>query len=179
MARFDATSAECLVFTYKDGLLSKLGHDLKLRVTEFALTVDPGGALSATFDAASLRVVSAVKDGTDQPHLLTEADKSKIASQITSKVLRAKRHPEIAFTSSSVTARDDGGYDIEGALTLRGTTRSVTLSSRREGDAQVAELRLHQPDYGISPYKAAMGTLKVKPEVRVCISVPILEAPNA
>ena len=37
---FDATSAECLVFTYKEGLLSALAHDLEIRVPGFEVDVD-------------------------------------------------------------------------------------------------------------------------------------------
>jgi hypothetical protein len=31
---------------------------------------------------------------------------------------------------------------------------------------------LNQPEFGITPYRAMMGTLRIKPEVRVRISVP-------
>jgi len=30
MPRYDQTQAECLVFTFKEGLLSKIAHDLKV-----------------------------------------------------------------------------------------------------------------------------------------------------
>jgi hypothetical protein len=43
---------------------------------------------------------------------------------------------------------------------------------RAEGDRWVAEMNIHQPDFGIKPYTAALGALKVKPEVMVRISVP-------
>jgi hypothetical protein len=36
----------------------------------------------------------------------------------------------------------------------------------------VARVRLHQPDLGIKPYSAMLGTLKIQPGVAVEISVP-------
>jgi hypothetical protein len=36
----------------------------------------------------------------------------------------------------------------------------------------VAEVKIHQPDFGIKPYTAALGALKVKPDVLVRVSVP-------
>jgi len=36
----DASTAECLVFTEKEGLLSGVAHDLKLRVERFRLRID-------------------------------------------------------------------------------------------------------------------------------------------
>ena len=53
MARYDASNAKVQVFTFKDGLLSAMAHDLKLEVTRFEL--DSEGV--STFDAGSLRVV--------------------------------------------------------------------------------------------------------------------------
>jgi len=50
--RFDETSAECLVLTYKEGLLSAMGHDLVLRVDRFLILVDDQTlAIQAGFDA--------------------------------------------------------------------------------------------------------------------------------
>ena len=37
MPKFDAKSAEVLLFSYKDGLLAKVAHDLKMRVDEFSI----------------------------------------------------------------------------------------------------------------------------------------------
>src|SRR5688572_22210663 len=65
---YNASNAECLVFTYKDGLLSAVAHDLKIRVTDFSLTVDEAqDEVSGTFNAGSLRVVNAMSSGTDTP----------------------------------------------------------------------------------------------------------------
>jgi polyisoprenoid-binding protein YceI len=173
MARYTQDDAEALVFTFKDGLLSKVAHDLKLRVTRFSVELDlAASSVSAELDPASLVVVNAVRDGADDPHGLSDADKQKIATQLRQEVLETDRHGLVRFQSSQVERRSDGGYAIAGELTLHGATRPLRFDTRLEGGRQVAEIALHQPDYGIVPFKAMMGTLKVKPGVRVRLSIP-------
>ena len=36
----------------------------------------------------------------------------------------------------------------------------------------VAEVRLHQPDFGITPYRALLGALRVRADVLVSLSIP-------
>jgi polyisoprenoid-binding protein YceI len=173
MPRYTQDDAEASVFTFKDGLLSKVAHDLKLRVTRFSVELDPGApSVSAELDPASLVVVNAVRDGAEDPRALSDADKQKIAGNLRKEVLETERHGLVRFRSSQVERRADGGYAIAGELTLHGTTRALRFDTRLEGGRQVAEIELHQPDYGIVPFKAMMGTLKVKPGVRVRISLP-------
>jgi polyisoprenoid-binding protein YceI len=173
MTRYTQDDAETLVFTFKDGLLSKVAHDLKLRVTRFTVELDPeASSVSAELDPASLVVVNAVRDGSEAPEALSDADKQKIATQVRNEVLETDRHRLVRFQSSQVERRSDGGYAVAGELTLHGATRPLRFDTRLEGGRQVAEIELHQPDYGIVPFKAMMGTLKVKPSVRVRISLP-------
>ena len=66
MLRFSPPDTTCRVRTFREGLLSGLGHDLELAVTVFAIEVDEGARTgTATFDAASLRVVRALRDGVE------------------------------------------------------------------------------------------------------------------
>lgn len=172
MTHFDETSAECLVLTYKEGLLSAMGHDLMLRVTRWTLDVDEATpAVKARFEAGSIQVVSAVAGGVPKDGLLGEADKHKIEGTIRDEVLDARRFPEILFASTTVT-RQGNVVRVTGDLTLHGRTRAVTLSARVEGDRTLAEVGLHQPDYGIKPYAAMLGALKIKPDVTIRIIVP-------
>jgi polyisoprenoid-binding protein YceI len=173
MSLYTENEAEALVFTFKDGLLSKVAHDLKVRITRFSLEFDAAAAkIKAEFDPSSLKVVAAVHDGAEDPKALSDSDKEKIASQIQKEVLETGAHPKATFHSTKVARRPDGGYSITGDLTLHGTTRPISAETRVEGGRQVAEVQLNQPDFGVVPFKAMMGTLKVKPEVRVRVSIP-------
>lgn len=144
--------SEALVFTFKDGLLSPLAHDLKLRVTKLEI-----GQKTATFDAASLRVESA---GGPLPRQFY----GEIEKNIREDVLRSAKFPVVRFEASSV-----GDTEIVGQLTLCGVTREVRLP--RKGN--VVEYSLDQRDFGIKPYTAMLGTLKVKPVVKVLVTLPL------
>ncbi len=172
MTRYDQASGSCHVYTFKEGLLSAVAHDLKIRVDRWAITVsDDGGTVEATFDPTSLTVECAMKDQREAAGALAERDKRKIADNIRKDVLKSKRHNEIRFSATQVDAAGDG-YELSGALTLAGKTRDIRASVRREGDELTTTVRLHQPDFGIKPFSAMLGTLKIQPQVEVRIRVP-------
>ena len=172
MPSYDSTSAECFVFTFKEGLLSPVAHDLRLRITRFSLEVDAGTtSVVAKFDTNSLLVDCPMKDGAENPSALSASDKQKIAGQIREDVLHSSQHPEAVFRSRTVTARADGGYDLEGDLTLHGVTKALSAQTQLVAGRQQLELRLHQPDFGITPYRAMLGTLKIQADVTIRITV--------
>src|SRR4051812_29518356 len=110
----------CHVFTFKDGLLSAVAHDLELEVSRWSVRYDEQ-AITARFDASSLRVVSP----------LSAEQKAEIEANIVRDVLRAKRYPEIAFRSTRIAANGAGGYSVEGLLTLTGVERPLRFEVAR------------------------------------------------
>lgn len=173
MPRFDASSAECQVFTFKEGLLSPIAHDLRIAVTRFEIEVaEDRSSVRATFDATSLRVETARKDGRDNPGALGAGDKRKIEGNIADDVLEVRRHREAKFESTQVRPRGEDEATIDGKLTLHGVTRPLSIVARKTDGKWVAEVRLHQPDYGIKPYRAAMGTLRIQDDVTVRVALP-------
>jgi hypothetical protein len=167
--RFDAQSGECLVFTFREGLLSAVGHDLELRVERFAVDVaDDRSAVEARFDAASLRVVGVMRGGQLDPGLLPARERREIEETIVERVLVPARWPEIVFRSSSVRAGR-----IEGQLTLCGRAWPIACALEAQGGRTVATAVVHQPDFGITPFTAMLGTLRIKPDVRVRLALPL------
>jgi len=147
-----------------------MAHDLRIEVTRFSVDVDDAaGTVGASFDTTSLRVDTPMKDGKENPSALSDADKAKIAGQIRDDVLHSAKHPEARFQSRRVSKRADGGFDLEGDLTLHGTTRPLTARTELVAGKQQLDLALNQVDYGITPYKAMMGALKIQAVVKVRI----------
>ncbi|HVN85192.1 MAG TPA: YceI family protein [Candidatus Binatia bacterium] len=171
MTHFDASTAECLVFTFKEGLLSAIAHDLKIRVGRFTISVDEATrAIEAHFDARSLRVVCAMVDGVESRDALTPANKAEIEGNIARDVLDARAFPDIRFISSGATEQK-AAYAVKGMLTIRDQSRRITVKIRRDGSRYVAHANVHQPDFGIEPYRALFGTLKVQADVTVQVVV--------
>jgi polyisoprenoid-binding protein YceI len=157
MARYDASSAEILVFTFKEGLLSAVAHDLKFRATKFTVDVD-GNSARLELEAGSLRVVNGMKEGVDAPSMIPASKFAEIEKNALHEVLEAKRYPVVQFVTTEVTETA-----IVGRLTLHGQTAEVR--GVRSGSS--AEFRLDQRRFGIKPFSAMLGALKVKPEVVV------------
>lgn len=173
MPTFDAESADCRVFTYKEGLLSAVAHDLELRVDTFSVEVsDDRSSVTGTFDLRSIHVVDAIVEGKRSPGTISGKDKTKIESNVTSEVIDARRHPEARFESSEV-REVDAGWEIRGTLELAGRKREIIVPVHRDEGKAVGEISVHQPDWGIKPYSAMFGALKIRPEIKIRIEVPI------
>jgi polyisoprenoid-binding protein YceI len=138
------------VFTFKEGLLSPLAHDLKIRVTKHEIQ-----GQVATFDASSLRVESA--SGALPTHFYPE-----IETAIREDVLHSAKFPVIRFEATEVKETE-----ILGRLTLHGVTREIRVSKH----GNVLEYQLDQREFGIKPYSAMLGTLKVKPVIKVQVAL--------
>lgn len=172
LVRIDASSAACLVFTEAEGALGGLGHDLAIRVTRFALDVDTSArTVRGTFDAGSLIVEAAVRDGQLDPGALSAKDKAEIERNIRREVLHSERYPDVVL-AGSYEPDDDGTVRFEGALTLHGTQRPLRAFSVTTDNLHTVEVRLHQPDFGIKPYRALLGALKVRADVKVTLAFP-------
>lgn len=168
----DTQKARCVIRVFKDGLLATVGHDLLLEVKDFHLTIKEDRSVEAECRTDSVEVVGAVKNGAVVPGALSPEDLRTIKSDMQKQVLECDRYPKAAFRSTSVT-ESGGRYRIAGFLTLHGSEQRVELSSEKgEGEA-VAKLTVNQPTFGIKPYRAMLGALKIKPDVIVEVTVPV------
>jgi hypothetical protein len=181
MLKFDAANSECSVFTYKQGWLSAVAHDLKLTVSQFEIAIQvshQGNRLSvqdigieAVFDAASLRMVCAIKDGCELPGGIKPSDYRDIEQNIKDVVLRSKQFHHVWFSSTDVSG-DIDRLEIKGTVTLCGVTRMIVFPALRYKAGYMADVILNQPDFGIKPFSALLGSMKVKPKIKVRMIVP-------
>jgi hypothetical protein len=155
------------VRTGRTGTAAKAGHDLLIHVTKWRGTLatgdEPSVALDA--DATSLKV----REGSGGMMALGDDDVANIEQTIDDDVLKREG---ISFHSTSV-QEDGDALTVQGELTLRGTTKPLTF------DLTVADGRVHgtavvkQTDWGMKPYSALFGALKVADEVRVEIDAAL------
>ena len=108
---------------------------------------------------------------------LSPDDKRAIERNLADEVLDAARHPEIRFTGqaslpAAATEAPPTTCQVRGVLQLRGRSRELAFTAHRSDGLWRAEVRLLQPDFGIRPFTAMLGTLKVKPEVLVRLALP-------
>ncbi|MFL5313108.1 MAG: YceI family protein, partial [Myxococcales bacterium] len=166
MGRFGPDTATCEVFTYREGILAAVGHDLKLRAERFEIDAD-ATSVRARFDPSSLRVSAAMRGGREDPAALSERDRREIERSCAREVLEAERFPEITFTSTEM---QHGS--VRGTLSLHGRELSGEFAVKRSEGRAVAEVELDVRRFGIRPFTAMLGALRVSPMVRVVVSTP-------
>jgi polyisoprenoid-binding protein YceI len=173
MRQYNQSSAVCQVFTYKDGILSPFAHDLRIAVTSFVITLgDENRSINARFDADSLRVDCAMVNGAERPDLLSKSEKEEINRIITRDVLQTHAHKDIILKSSSVTP-ENSTYLVEGALTLHGITRDITFKITPIAGKYVTDVQLRLPDFGIKPFSALFGAVKIRPGILIRVMIPL------
>ena len=159
------------VHTYREGMAQKVGHDLIIDVGQWQanIEVDEGGspkAIALEADPRSLQV----REGHHGVKPLTDKDRTEIRSNIDEKVLR--RQP-IAFSSSAAELAD-GRLTVRGDLTIAGSTRPSSFELDVADDGRISgRLSVTQSDWGIKPYRAFMGALKVRDTVEVALDVTL------
>lgn len=170
---FDGTKARCRIFSFKEGLLSAAGHDLELEVARFTGTVDTDKpSIEASFEASSIKVLHAIKSGSPDPGALSEGDRKTIEQNAVNDVLELKKFPDVRFRSTKIEG-SAGRYNVSGTLTLHGTSRPVSFSTQNTGDYVRAETSIDTTEFGIKPFKALLGALKVKTTIKVVFEIPI------
>jgi polyisoprenoid-binding protein YceI len=155
------------VRTSRTGTVAKAGHDLLIHVTKWRGTLETGDAPSVTLDADATSLK--VREGTGGMMALDDGDLANIEQTIDDEVLKRQ---DISFRSTRAEETADG-LSVTGDLTLRTTTRSVAFDLAL-GDGRVrGTALLKQTDWGMKPYTALFGALKVADEVRVEIDVEL------
>jgi len=165
--RLGPGNATLAVRTRRGGAAAKAGHDLDMLVTAWEGTLevgDDGAATGAglTADATSLRV----QRGTGGMQALGEEDKANIHQTIDDEVLKRR---DIVFRSTRVESAGEG-LRVEGELTLAGTTKPLSFDLAVTADGVLrAGVTVTQTSFGMKPYSALWGALKVLDEVEVVL----------
>lgn len=155
--------------TERGGAAAKAGHDLVIHVTsweaELVVGEDPADAsIELTADPTSLRVV----EGTGGMQPLGDDDVANIHQTIDDEVLKRQ---DIRFRSTRVQTEPDASrIRAEGDLTLAGNTQPIAFDLAI-GDAGelTATAVVTQTAWGMKPYSALFGALKVKDDVEVVL----------
>jgi hypothetical protein len=154
------------VHTRKGGAAAKAGHNLELVVTKWQATYDEH-EMTLSADASSLRV----RSGSGGISPLGDEEKAGIAQTIDEEVLQGG---SIRFRSTSV-QRSGATLDVEGELELLGRTEPISFALTEDGGHLTGRATLKQSNWGIKPYSALFGTLKVKDELEVAIDARLPE----
>jgi polyisoprenoid-binding protein YceI len=160
-------NASLHVETGRSGAAAKAGHDLTIDVTSWEATLEVGDSASLTLSADPTALH--VREGKGGLQALGDDDKADIRKTIDKDVLKKK---DITFTSSSVEAAGDG-LKVTGDLQMGGKSKSLTFDLSENGGTLTGTAPVKQTDWGIKPYSALFGALKVNDEVKVVVEAKL------
>lgn len=167
-------SGSCRVHTFREGVAQKVGHDLIIDVGRWQATVEVGEdgtpkSISLEADARSLQVL----EGHRGVKPLTDSDRAEIRGNIDEKILQGQ---PIKFRSNAVDV-SDGRMVVHGELTMTGATKPASFELRLDEHGRVSgTLPVTQSQWGIKPYRAFMGALKVRDTVDVVLDAHLPSA---
>jgi polyisoprenoid-binding protein YceI len=163
------------VRTGRRGAIAKAGHDLLIEVDRWGATLqladDPAqSVLELSADSNSLNVREAT--GGIQP--LSDKDSAGIEQTIEQEVLRGTA---ITFRSTSVQSAGSGRLRVQGDLELAGGNNPVAFELEIADDGHLTgSAAVKQSAWGMKPYTAMFGALKVADEVQVAIDARLQPA---
>lgn len=167
-------SGRLTIRTSRQGAAQKAGHDLVIEVQTWGATVEIAPDITRsvfefTADSRSLNVL----EGTGGLKALTEKDKRDIVKTIDKEVLKGT---PIAFRSTSVRPEDDGRLHVTGDLELGGGSNLIAFDLAESGGRLTGSAVVKQTTWGMKPYTALFGALKVADEVVVAIDAELRPA---
>jgi len=157
----DVEQSKMTVHVSKHGMFGFLGddHDIEAPISSGSYDGD-SQAVDIAVDAAKLRVLD--------PKLSSQKRNDVQNNMVGPEVLDVARYPTIRFTSKRAVVAGASRSKIEGELTLHGQTHPVTLQVAKIDEKHFSgSATIRQTAFGITPIRAAGGTISVEDAVNV------------
>jgi hypothetical protein len=149
--------------------VAKAGHDLTIEVTSWEGTLALGDqpSLSLVVDSTSFKVL----EGKGGIQALDADDLANIEKTIDDEVLMRRK---IKFQSTGLEL-DGSNVKVTGDLTLMTNTHPLTFDLALSDDGRLSgSAVVKQSDWGMKPYTALFGALKVADEVEIRVETEAL-----
>ena len=165
--RLTPESGELLVKTGRTGMGRRAGHDLVIEVTRWhgEVIVDTAKPETSTVSVEADVDSFEVREGLGGVKPLTQNDRAEIKKTLRG-ILDNESDPKITFHSTRITNTAES-WTVEGDLTIRGQTQPITVNSVINDDRVRGGTTVKQTRWGIKPYSAFLGALKLADEVGV------------
>lgn len=170
------------VHTDIEGLLSALAHKRLIQATKFE-----GKIVYVQDDIKNSRVELLIETHgllpTDMN--LSESDRTEIIANMRES-LNSTNYPTMHFSSQTVTPTKDG-IRVLGTLRMKGTAKQISVDVKLKRIEHIlvssGKFTVKQTTFGIEPYSALLGTIKVADEIRfefkAACELPVQETTTA
>lgn len=153
------------VYTYREGLLARMAHDLRLTVHRYEVRLS-GGKVVATFDPRSARVDGVARGEAVDPEGLSRADKASIERTLVADVVgsgEVRFEGRVAGGAASVVA---------GRLTLASGSAELLVPLTVQEDHVIVDTIVAPSQFGIRPYRALAGAIRLADRWRIRLVLP-------
>jgi polyisoprenoid-binding protein YceI len=168
----DAERSKLEIHVFRGGFLKMMGHDHEIAAKNFSgeVRLNP---INIEDSSVSLDIASASLVVLDDP-AVPEKDRKQVQETMQgAEVLNIREFPKILFHSTGLSHPVKTGKDftLRGRLNLHGVEKEISfpVQVHRENNLLHASgaVTFSQTDFGIKPVKAALGTVRVKDQIRV------------
>ncbi|MBO2447313.1 YceI family protein [Actinomadura barringtoniae] len=161
-----------LLKTSRSGLGRRAGHDLTIEATRWSATVTLGTDAGSSSVEVSVEVDGLeVVEGTGGVLPLSDSDRTEIRKNLR-KVLQADRHHAITFEAGGASGTPED-FTVEGELTIVGRSQSLTVRGGEKDGRITGGATVRQSRWGIKPYSAFFGALKLADDVEIVFELAI------
>lgn len=169
---FGPNHGSLLLRVDREGVAKSMGHDLVIEAHDWSADIDLTDDLTTSSVTATIQVASLeVREGHGGAKSLSDKDKADIKKNINDKVLNSRKFPTITFASTTVKPLSGNQTTVTGNLTICGQVRPADLELTVADDGSATgTMRVVQSQWGIKPFSALLGALKVKDEVVIEIT---------
>lgn len=153
------------------GSASRMGHRLVIAVQDWSADIAMDGDKPTAVEFRAKLDSLSVESGSGGVTPLTVVDRQVIRRNA-AKVLDSSTYPDVTFTSTSLKAGKKG-IDISGELTIHDVSVPIDVHLEIADGRATASIPVTQTDFGIKPYSAMLGQLKVQDEVTVDLDIAL------
>ncbi len=168
----DAKKSVLAVQVFKAGAASAFAHDHLIHATQLSgsIVVDPAEKARARVEV-TLPTRGLVND---DPKLrkqygvsgdISDGDRATVLEHMQADgQLDIEKYPTMSFVSTSATVGEGNKLTLNGALTMHGVTKAISLPVEATVKGQTIDARgsvkLKTSDFGIEPYSALLGAVR-------------------
>ena len=161
---FNEHNSQCVLYTYKEGLLSAIAHDLKIKISRFDINIDAEQHIQARFWPDTCEVLGAVDaDGNLIANALKTKDLKQIKKNLQKDVLKTNKYPVIQFQGQVQQQSVVGHLEIQ--KQKQNISHQISVQSQANQVHISATFTLKPSQWGIAPYKALLGAIRLQDKV--------------
>jgi polyisoprenoid-binding protein YceI len=156
------------VFTFKEGVLSRAAHDLRLTLGRFEIRLD-GEAVEGELHLDSLKLDGPVRDGVVHPEEYGAGQRADVERAMHGEILHTAKNPVARFHGQARPRGD--GFTVSGELDLAGKTAPLGFDVENDGGTYRARIQIQPSRWGIAQYKALLGAIRLRDAIRVDLAL--------